>query len=84
MNNDTGGCAYPSMDYIHKDENDSNHYRVHGDNGMTLRDHFAGLAMQGLLSGALADGSSLGEECLELFSTKAYEFADAMIVQRGK
>ena len=42
--------------------------------GISLRDHFAGLAMQGLLNGN------------DMYSaaTKAYYMADAMMAERGK
>lgn len=46
--------------------------------GMTLRDHFAGLAMQGLLSDSNVMGSPLE------FSKRAYAVADAMIEYRIK
>ena len=46
---------------------------------MTLRDHFAGLAMQGLLSADLEN--RLGEEDCAKFS---YEQADAMLKERRK
>lgn len=42
--------------------------------GMTIRDHFAGLAMQGLI----ARGREIGVEA------KAYEIADAMLAERKK
>ena len=47
---------------------------------MTLRDHYAGLAMQGLLSGLLADGQDI--HWYEI-SRDAYWQADAMIAARG-
>lgn len=46
--------------------------------GMTLRDHFAGLAMQGLMS-----GPNIKAKPLE-FSKRAYAMADAMIEYRIK
>jgi hypothetical protein len=42
---------------------------------MTLRDHYAGLAMQG----RLADGATSAG----MTSQKAYEFADAMLAARA-
>jgi hypothetical protein len=46
-------------------------------NGLTLRDHFAAMAMQGLLAGrTLADGTTYG------LSRRAYELADAMLDAR--
>ena len=46
--------------------------------GMTLRDHFAGKAMQGLIE---YDGQSDGKEPL---ARQAYEIADAMMLERAK
>lgn len=45
--------------------------------GMTLRDWFAGMAMQGLLASGLAQKSGG-------YSRAAYEFADAMLEVRKK
>lgn len=47
--------------------------------GMTLRDHFAGLAMQGLI---VADREHDWD--IELNATDAYRQADAMLVEREK
>jgi hypothetical protein len=47
---------------------------------MTLRDHYAGLAMQGLLAGLLADGQDIQWEEI---SRNAYWQADAMLKARG-
>lgn len=73
MNKDTGGPIHPiersnAFDY----------------NGMNLRDHFAGLVMQGMLAGTLADGSELGDHCYSIFPQVAYKMADAMIAERSK
>lgn len=85
MSKDTGGPAFPSIDgLIAGTEADEGNYTTYGDNGMTLRDHFAGLAMQGALAGALSDGSSLGDNSAAEFAVMAYRFADAMIAERGK
>ena len=48
---------------------------------MTLRDHYAGLAMQGLLAGLLADGQDIQWEEI---SRNAYWQADAMLKARAK
>ena len=45
--------------------------------GMTLRDHFAGLAMQSLL---IADGSTNWPQR----AREAYEMADEMLKERSK
>ena len=49
--------------------------------GMSLRDWFAGLAMQGEL--ASQDSESIIER-LELLASYAYEVADAMMKARGE
>jgi hypothetical protein len=46
---------------------------------MTLRDHYAGLAMQGIMSGLLADGQDIQWEEI---SRNAYWQADAMLKAR--
>ena len=53
-----------------------------GQPGMTLRDHFAGLAMHQFLAGAvLPPGFDAGAQ-LAMLSARAYECADAMIATR--
>lgn len=47
--------------------------------GMTLRDHFAGLAMQGMVSAEFAEIYDL-----ESWANSAYEMADAMLKARDK
>lgn len=46
--------------------------------GMTLRDHFAGMAMQGLLSDSSVQARP------EEFASRAYAMADAMLDYRIK
>lgn len=50
-------------------------------NGMTLRDHFAGQALQGLLSSS-PPNSALPEP--KEAAALAYKYADAMIMARKK
>ncbi len=50
---------------------------VHGRSGMTLRDWFAGQALQGLLACAGTNGAD------RAFAGWAYDYADAMIAKRG-
>jgi len=50
-----------------------------GQYGMDLRDYFAAKAMQGMLSGLLADGMDLGWSDV---ATNAYRMADAMMKAR--
>lgn len=47
---------------------------------MTLRDHYAGLAMQGLLAQPVSDSYS-GWDCIPV---DAYKVADAMLKERSK
>lgn len=46
--------------------------------GMTLRDHFAGIAMQGLISNFKGDVSTN----YEILSITSYKMADAMLKER--
>jgi hypothetical protein len=76
----TGGPAYPVP-------NDAN---VNGQEGMTLRDHFAGLAMQGTLANEarlaiIAKEDGLPAYALEMqdrLARRCYSMADAMIKAR--
>jgi hypothetical protein len=54
------------------------------DEGMTLRDHFAGQAIGGLLAGTLADGSVLSDKSAGVFARMAFDIADAMLEERMK
>ena len=47
---------------------------------MTLRDHFAGLALQGILAQPVSDSYS-GWDCIPV---DAYKVADAMLKERTK
>lgn len=55
---------------------------VVGDQNISLRDHFAGLAMQGLMSVYAQDYSRTVSE--KDVAEWAYEQADAMLSERGK
>jgi hypothetical protein len=51
----------------------------------TLRDHFAGLAMQGtLIDEAIHEESDHAAEWLEKIAKASYEMADAMLKERVK
>jgi hypothetical protein len=65
-----GGYAFPQVDPIKNDI----HNKYGTDRGMTLRDHFAGLAMQGLLARKPMSGAEQAHE--------AYKIADAMLKAR--
>ena len=52
--------------------------------GMSLRDYFAGKAVNGILAGVLADGSTIDELGLRRSVAAAYQVADLMISERAK
>jgi len=52
---------------------------------MTLRDHFAGLAMQGvLIDDAIHDESDIAKRWMGEIAKASYEMADAMLKERNK
>lgn len=51
--------------------------------GITLRDHFAGLAIQALLSNPVIFNEA-NTDTKQFYAYKAYQFADAMLEQRQK
>lgn len=79
MSNNTGGPAFPAGNFEHKTE------------GMTLRDYFAGKALQGYIAymGCGPDkvdpiGKDESEPNKTVIARCAYKFADAMIAEREK
>lgn len=79
-----GGPAYPIAEYDHQTflpETLDEMRRLLS--GMSLRDHFAGLAMQGMVTGHF---SHYGHENFwkrEDLAAEAYEIADAMLQARS-
>lgn len=74
---DTGGPAFPYSGVHHTEEMNF----IIDSHGMTLRDHFAGLAMQGIVnSQEYQDGTW---ETAEI-ARQSYEISDAMIKARGQ
>lgn len=74
MTKETGGSAFP---VIGQRNEFSGEIEVYADAGMNLRDWFAGMALQGMLScGAETHGVDKG------FSEAAYKHADFMIEAR--
>lgn len=65
--------AYPTLTYEYDGQGQVLQYQ---EPGMTLRDWFAGMALQGLL----ADPSICGS--VEVFAKDAFALADAMMKQR--
>lgn len=69
----TGGPAFPAYEY------DEEYERHFAKGGMTLRDYFAGKAMQGVLAGTLTPDAIWSQD--EVAET-AYNMADAMLKAR--
>ena len=67
MTKDTGGPAYP-CEWV----------KVRSTPGMTLRDHFASKAMQGILASSNTPKSATNEE----IAKESYYLADAMLKAR--
>lgn len=80
MSKETGGQAFPQQQWEYDGQNNVLQYQ---EEGMTLRDYFAAKAMQGLITGAMSDGSKHEQEAIEPISAIAYQFADAMIKARN-
>ena len=72
MPND-GGPAFPSFQLHKLDEK-------MWQQGMTLRDWFAGMALQGILSSAMEHWDGSGDE--QKFANISYQYADAMLKAR--
>jgi len=70
-----GGAAFPAMG----ERNTPDGAAYVWNEGMSLRDHFAGLAMQGMIASAIDDWGYREELCEE-----AYKYADAMLKAREK
>ena len=79
MNNiDTGGCVHPKPIRLEQVTPEKIEYAFEG--GMTLRDHFAGLAIQGILANPTTDQDIMQHQLAEI----AYEQADEMISVRNE
>ena len=75
---DTGGPAFPSnRDMRHNADWDY-------EPGMTLRQHYAGLAMQALITKGMEDGHKKGFASVSTISVYAVEYADALIAELAK
>lgn len=74
MTKDTGGCAFPSAPVYDGNGNGI----VEGANGMTLRQWYAGMAMQGMMA---RDSYDSGQATPEKRSKLAFIEADAMILE---
>jgi hypothetical protein len=73
----TGGAAFPSWDMTFNSKPDL--FSAGTSQGMTLRDHFAGLAMQGYLAGYKETGRP---RSMDELAEVAYRMADEMLKAR--
>ena len=73
---DDGGAAYPTDARL----NESREVVQPANYGMTLWDHYYGLAMQGLL----ANGDGEGMDWADSLSVIAADTADSMIAERNR
>lgn len=55
-----------------------------GASGLTIREHYAALALPAVVSACAKDTLKAGELIDELFARKAYRLADAMIAEGAK
>ena len=91
MTKETGGPAFPTRCSNQTDEPiegfDNNPIPAHHDvvyAGLSIRDHFAGLAMQGMLANPNQDYAPLTLTSQQSVVEGAYEMADAMLQERNK
>lgn len=75
MKADTGGHAFPTSEFY--DEK-----LVGVQEGMSLRDYFAGQALTGII--ASYSGSDLPLPPTKIAAASAYDFADALVAERAK
>lgn len=81
-----GGPAFPVIETIDADSfggasGNPKHY-VNSTNGMSLRDWFAGMALQGMLAADFMKSSA--GQTPSVRALHAYQYADAMISERNK
>jgi len=81
MSKDTGGPAFPREDY--QANGHERGFEKLGQEGMTLRDYFAGKAMQSIYSRAGGSPAIDAESC-DYFAFHAYVMADAMLKVRSE
>ncbi len=90
---DDGGTAYPARVFVDRDDPNTMRPYQFANNGfetpgMTLRDHFAGLAMLALIAKAPfirdVDTQEEADAIARDTAISAYEYADAMLKERSK
>lgn len=89
MKTNDGGPAFPLPAYLDDEDGSGKRSIIMESDGMTLRDWFAGMALQGLLPSMDKLGRELertkSDAPLDVFMCAlAYRHADAMLVQRER
>jgi hypothetical protein len=81
MSDKTGGPAFPSDNNVRCGD-----MVTKGHSGMTLRDYFAEKAMQALIAGSMADGTtfSFKDGSHKTASRASYLISDSMLEAREK
>ena len=77
-----GGPAFPKPGWINLNEDSENYGSISCGDGMTLRDWFAGMALQGIIAADYHDIKCISD--LNYAAGHAYMFADQMISGREK
>lgn len=78
MKGDNGGPAFPREDYQCNGADGSL-----GQEGMSMRDHFAAKAMQGAIANNMFSDAGSDHE-IEWVVRLSYKYADAMLKARGE
>ena len=79
MDKETGGPAFPYSG-VHRTEEKK---QIKDSHGMTLRDHFAAKAMQGILANP-GQPDNVNSETAAWVAKDAYTVADAILAARNK
>ena len=76
----TGGYAFPAIG----ESNTPGGTRYVFNEGMTMLDHFAGLAMQAIIAKLPLELTNTGDDKFGLTAAGAYAYAAAMIAERNR
>ena len=78
---ETGGPAFPldSSDGARGHQSGPNSWQFPG---LSIRDHFAGLALAAMIGNTDKDGCTRGAAGVPILAKFAYEYADAMLAER--
>lgn len=79
MTKDTGGSAFPKPYKMETSGPNNGEFHYRGDDGMTLRDYFAGQALQGLLA---SPNTRNANNFFNEIADDCYATADAMLAAR--